>query len=70
MYNIEHVPLSMSIAPWYFYLWKFIEHDTFPMHLSNKQKREIHLKSLSYQLVHGVIFRKNHNGVLLRSLES
>lgn len=62
MYNIEHVPQSMSTMPWYEYLRKFLEHGTLPSYLSNKQKREISLKSLSYQLFHGVIFLKHHNG--------
>jgi len=69
MYNIDHVPQSTSIAPCYVDLRQFLDHGTLLSHLSNKQKREIYLKYLSYQLVHGFIFQKHHNGVLLRCLE-
>lgn len=50
-------------------LQKFLEHITIPSHLSSKQKMEICLKALSWQLVHGVLFWKHHNGVMLRCLE-
>jgi hypothetical protein len=38
-------------------------------HLNAKQKRELRMKYLKYQLLHGILFRKNYDGVLLRCLE-
>ena len=49
MYNIDYVPQSTSKAAWYVDLLNFLENGTLPSHLSNKQKRAIHLKYLSYQ---------------------
>lgn len=68
-YNLEKIPPKGSIATWYSNIWQYLKHGTLPAHLSNKKEREIFLKALSYQLIHGVIFRKHHNGVLLRCLE-
>ena len=38
-------------------------------HWNSKQRRALHLKSASYQIVEGILFRKNYDGVLLRCLE-
>lgn len=48
---------------------KYLEQDTMPSHFSTRQKREIILKALSYQLVHRALFRKHHTKVLLRCME-
>ena len=40
-----------------------------PENWSSKQRRALRLKSASYQLVEGVLFKKNYDGVLLRCLE-
>jgi len=37
--------------------------------LNDKQKRVLRLKFSHYQLVHGVLFRKNYDGELLQRLE-
>lgn len=70
MYNVEQLPQTKSIAPWYSNICQFLEHDTLPMRLLNKQKREIRLKYLYYQLIHRIIFRKHHKNVLLIFLAS
>lgn len=69
MYKIEYVPHSMSTMSWYSNLWQFLENGMFASNLSNKQKRVIHLITLSYWLVHGVLFWKHRNGVILRFLK-
>ena len=38
-------------------------------HWSPKQIRALHLKSASYQIIDGVLFRNNYDGVFLRCLE-
>jgi len=65
MYNIEQVPPINTTMSWYVDIQKKLEHNTLPLYLSIKHKREICLKALSYQLVHGVIFWKHHNGALV-----
>ena len=41
----------------------------FPEHWNSKQRRALRLKSTSYQIINGVLFRKNYDGVFLRCLE-
>ena len=38
-------------------------------HWNSKQRRALCLKSASYQIIEGILFRKNYDGVLLRCLE-
>ena len=40
-----------------------------PEHWNSKQRRELRLKSASYQIIEGILLRKNYDGVLLRCLE-
>ena len=40
-----------------------------PEHWSPKKRRALHLKSALYQIIDGVLFRKNYDGVFLRYLE-
>ena len=37
--------------------------------MDSKQRKALRLKSASYQVIEGVLFRKNYDGVLLRCLE-
>lgn len=55
---------------WYENVRQCLEHDTIPSQFSIKQKRELRLKALAYHLVHGVLYRKHNNRVLLRFLEA
>lgn len=70
MYNIERAPPNLHDNSWYEEVHHYIKHDTLPSHISMWHKRELHLKSLSYQLVQGVLYRKNNNKILLRCLEA
>jgi hypothetical protein len=36
----------------------YLQHGTTPNHLNPKQKRALRLKSIQYQLVHGILFKK------------
>ena len=38
-------------------------------HWNSKQRRALRIKSASYQIVEGILFKKNYDGVLLRCLE-
>ena len=47
----------------------YLQSGILPEHWNSKQRRALRLKSASYQLVEGVLFRNNYDGVLLRFLE-
>jgi len=55
---------------WYTVVRQYLRHGTIPSQFSIKQKRELRLKALAYQLVHGVLYRKKSNGVFLSCLEA
>lgn len=55
---------------WYANVHQYLEHDTIASHCSIRQKRALCLKAIAYQSMHGVIYRKHNNGVLLRCLEA
>lgn len=40
-----------------------------PEDLDARKRRALHLKSAKYQLILGILFRRNFNNVLLRCLE-
>lgn len=41
-----------------------------PSHFSMWKKRALRLEDISYQLVHRVLYRKQHNGIFLKCLEA
>ena len=47
----------------------YLQHGYLPKHWNSKQRRALCLKSASYQIIDGVLFRKNYDGVFLRCLE-
>jgi hypothetical protein len=67
---MQQVPYVPSVENYYYNDLKYyLQHGTTPDHLNAKQKRALRMKSTQYQLVHGILFRKNYDGVLLRCLE-
>ena len=70
MYNVNFVPPSHTPSSRCVEIRKYIKQGTFPSRLPTNKKRVIQLKEPSYQLFHGVFFRKHHNDVLLNFLES
>ena len=66
---VDVCPLFMAPDSWYQDLVCYHHEGYFPEHWNSKQRRELHLKSASYQIIDGVLFRKNYDGVLLRYLE-
>ena len=61
----------MFTAPesWCRDLVHYLQVGLLPEHWNSKQRRALRIKSASYQIVEGVLFRKNYDGVLLRCLE-
>ena len=47
----------------------YLQAGLLPEHWNSKERRALHLKSASYQIVEEILFRKNYDGVLLRCLE-
>lgn len=70
MYNIEQASPTTTTNSWYTNVYQYLEHVTVPSHFSAWQKSALRLKVLYYQLMHGVLFRNNHNIVLLMCLEA
>ena len=46
-----------------------LETSNTPDNLEPKNRRDLRLKSVSYQLINNVLFRKNSDGVLLHCLD-
>ena len=62
-------PLFIAPDSWYQDLVHYLQEGLLLEHWNSKQRRALHLKSASYQIVEGILFRKNYDGVLLRCLE-
>lgn len=63
MYNFEQAFSTSHINSWYVEVCQHLDQRTMPSHFYMWYKRALSLKELSYHLVHGVIYRKNHNGI-------
>ena len=62
-------PLFTAMDSWYRDLVHYLRAGLLLEHWNSKQRRALRLKSASYQIVEGILFRKNYDGVLLRCLE-
>jgi hypothetical protein len=58
-----------SVSPWYDDIKFCLENGSAPHHLDPTKRRVFILKSVSFHLVHGILFRQNFDGVLMRCLE-
>jgi hypothetical protein len=58
-----------SASPWYDDIKLCLEHGSAPRHLDPTKRRALRLKSASFHLVNGIMFRQNFDGVLMRCLE-
>jgi hypothetical protein len=55
--------------PWFYEMKYYLTHGLNPPYLDPKKKRDLRLKSAQYQLIHGILCRKNYDGIFLRFLE-
>ena len=69
LHMVDVFPLFIALESWYRHLVHYLQEGYFPEHWSPKQRRALHLKSYLYQIIDGVVFRKNYDGVFLRFLE-
>jgi hypothetical protein len=57
------------VSPWYDDIRHYLQHGSAPRHLDPAKRRALRLKSASFHLINGVLFRQNFDGVLMRCLE-
>jgi hypothetical protein len=57
------------VSPWYDDIKLCLEHGSAPHHLDPTKRRALRLKSVSFQLINGILFRQNFDGVLMCCLE-
>ena len=69
LHMINMCPIFTFSKSWYKDLIHYLQQGYLPKHWNSKQRRDFHLKLASYQIIGGVIFRKNYDGVFLRCLE-
>ena len=69
LHMVDVCPLFTALDSWYRYLVHYLQEGYLSEHWSPKQRRALCLKSDLYQIIDGVLFRKNYNGVFLRCLE-
>ena len=69
VHMINMCPIFTAPESWYRDLIHYLQQGYLPKHWSSNQRRALRLKSASYQVIEGVLFRKNYDGVLRRCLE-
>ena len=69
LHLMDVCPLFTPSDSWYRDLVHYLQAGFLPEHWNSKQRRALHLKSASYQIVEVILFKKNYDGVLLRCLE-
>ena len=57
------------VSPWYDDIKFCLIHGSTPRHLDPTKRRALRLKSSSFQLINGILFRQNFDGILMRCLE-
>jgi hypothetical protein len=58
------------VSPWYDDIRHYLQHGSSPRHLDPAKRRALRLKSASFHLINGVLFRQSFDGVLMRCLEN
>ena len=60
LHVMDVCPLFTAPKSWYRDLVHYLQAGLLPEHWNSKQRRALRLKSASYQIVEGVLFRKNY----------
>ena len=69
IHMVDVCPLFTAPDSWYRDLVHYLQKEYFSENWSPKQRRALRLKSALYQIIDGVLFRKNYDGFFLRGLE-
>ena len=62
LHVMDVCPLFIAPESWYRDLVHYLQAGILPEHWNSKQRRELRPKSTCYQIVEGVLFRKNYDG--------
>ena len=66
---VDMCPIFTAPESWYKDMIYYLQQGYLPEHWSSKKRIALRLKSASYQIIDGVLLRKNYDGVFLRCLE-
>ena len=66
---IDVCPIFTTPESWYRDLVHYFQQGNLREHWNSKKRRALCLKSASYQIINGIFFRKNYDGVFLRCLK-
>ena len=69
LHMVDVCPLFTTLDSWYRDLIHYLQEGYLLEHWNPKKRSTLHLKSSLYQIIDGVLFRKNYDGVFLRCLE-
>ena len=69
LHMIDICPIFIAPKYWYRDLVHYLQRGYLLEHWNSKQRRVLHLKSSSYQIIDGFLLGKNYDGVFLRCLE-
>ena len=69
LHMVDVCPLFTTPDSWYRDLIHYLQEGYLMEHWNPKQRRAICLKPALYQIIDGVLFKKNYDGVFLRCLE-
>ena len=61
---IDMCPIFTAPEYWYIDMIHYLQQGYLPEHWNSKQRRALCLKSASYQIIDGFLFRKNYEGVV------
>ena len=61
LHLMDVCPLFTVPESWYIDLVHYLQAGLFPEHWNSKQRRVLHLKSASYQIFEGILFKKNYD---------
>jgi hypothetical protein len=70
LYAREVCYIPVNSDQWFYEMKYYLTHGSAPHYLDPKKKRSLRLKSAQYQLIQGMLCRKNYDGVFLRCLET
>ena len=59
LHLMDVCPLFTAPESWYRDILHYLQMGLFPKHWNSKQRRALHLKSASYQIIEGILFRRN-----------
>ena len=68
LHLMDVCPLFTAMDSCYRDIVHYLQVGLLPDHWNSNQRRVMRLKSASYQIVEGILFRKNYDGVILRCL--